>query len=824
MSRIALPSIVVCVLLGCAAAETPLPSKRASATQAPSEPSHPSDWGEVMPSGTVGPFLSRSGQGWIALWARPDDEGADWLSVAFDAKGLPQSDHRLLTGAPPETRLVRLRSLANGHVLVLFTSSEPGGDALRSFMLGTRGEVVSPPISVSDARSEIVWIDAVALGDRMVLAWAERTGDRAELFSRVLHDGRAASAHHPLGRDAHGWQLVSNGEVALLASVSTTGALRVDRLDLAGKSVGRTTIEDGGVTPNVDAIATPTGFVLAYESRGELQSKLMSVLFSPHGVLATRPVLATAPLGEPTLVQLVEGGSGAIVWHNEPREPGWLRVARLSATGQAAGEELLVPTDPELPLPEFTSRGDGFAALSWGCSERPGCDAPLYPTLTQLDATLAPRSVRPWKIGEAVPDLAWNLSCNTTRCLGLTASFGDPTRVYTRGDDSAPPSKAVAPMWPDDTSPPRAATLQAAVPVPELSDVQVVGAPDGTLVTWLSYFDPSIPYEIPQQPAPDGRMAPVRALLATQWVPEEDKGERWPSEVISYRAHSPGGVALASKPSGALIAWTALDQGQPQVFTTLTDRRGKRTSQRMQTRARGEVTQVSASAADTGWLIAWLDERSGASKSYAARVEDNLNRRTQDQQLPPTNGIVHGVQARMHGDQAWLLAAIEEGGRYHLRLQRTDERLKPLQQAVDLADGEEPYSSLSLLLSETARWAVWIAGPADRGRALARPLDISGRPTGPSRELAHDGWATRLSGDCDPGACPVSILARTAEGPALFGADLARSSGRVRYLFRMVSADALEVPASTQGGRLWFYDGLAPANPQRAVHRAEIEW
>jgi len=118
---------------------------------------------------------------------------------------------------------------------------------------------------------------------------------------------------------------------------------------------------------------------------------------------------------------------------------------------------------------------------------------------------------------------------------------------------------------------------------PALSDVVAASMANGSLVIWLTYFDLNAPVQRLTAPAPDGRFEPLRAQLASRRVPERLE-EAPASQTISLRARSPGGVALAPDPAvgDAFVAWAALDDGKPQVFTTLVDRDGKKIRQRMQ--------------------------------------------------------------------------------------------------------------------------------------------------------------------------------------------------------------------------------------------------
>jgi hypothetical protein len=116
-------------------------------------------------------------------------------------------------------------------------------------------------------------------------------------------------------------------------------------------------------------------------------------------------------------------------------------------------------------------------------------------------------------------------------------------------------------------------------------------------------------------------------------------------ENLSLRAHSLGGVALAStaRQSDALLAWAGLDNGQPQVFLTLVDPLGKKLSQRMLTHKTGDLNDIAAIPSGTDYLVAWVDERSSDPEVYATKVNHALNRSAPEQRITQSPGAATDV-------------------------------------------------------------------------------------------------------------------------------------------------------------------------------------
>ncbi len=129
------------------------------------------------------------------------------------------------------------------------------------------------------------------------------------------------------------------------------------------------------------------------------------------------------------------------------------------------------------------------------------------------------RSSEPlWPTNNAAPvSLAWNLTCPDGACFALGAESGVPSRVALarlehRSDVYRAPAQRV------ELQAPRAHRLQTLRwPRPRpLSQVALTTSSAGTLLGWITDFDPTTPWVKLSKPSADGRLEPLRARIDLQ--------------------------------------------------------------------------------------------------------------------------------------------------------------------------------------------------------------------------------------------------------------------------------------------------------------------
>jgi hypothetical protein len=129
---------------------------------------------------------------------------------------------------------------------------------------------------------------------------------------------------------------------------------------------------------------------------------------------------------------------------------------------------------------------------------------------------------------------------------------------------------------------------------------------------------------------------------------------------LSLRAHSLGGLSLltdAAAGKDALAVWTGLDKGEPQVFLTSVAADGKRGQQRMLTRKSGEASDVAGLLVDGGYLVAWVDERSGDAEVYSSRVGRTLEKGGPEQRVTTSDGAASQLTLTRVGGKPYAVWA-----------------------------------------------------------------------------------------------------------------------------------------------------------------------
>jgi len=196
----------------------------------------------------------------------------------------------------------------------------------------------------------------------------------------------------------------------------------------------------------------------------------------------------------------------------------------------------------------------------------------------------------------------------------------------------------------DDASLPKLEQLETLVEAEPLADFSVTREKDKYRLSYLTYFDPATPLTKLAKPGPDGRTDPLQARIDVLTLSESL--EPTLASTISFRATSQPGVSVAAgagDANGVLMAWSALDQGEPQVFLTVVGDDGKKRAQRMLTRRKGALDEVSVAPASDGWFAAWVDERSGTADVYVSRVTKTLERRGTELKISQGLGQVTAI-------------------------------------------------------------------------------------------------------------------------------------------------------------------------------------
>ncbi|MDX2053672.1 MAG: hypothetical protein SFV15_14825 [Polyangiaceae bacterium] len=660
-----------------------------------------------VPPGTFGPYWARMNGGGLSVWAIANEAGytelfALPLTAAFEKQGEPKLFGKI------EGDLERL-ALKVVHWegreepgFAVVTSSRLKGEAgkerhrIQLVALDSAGERLREPATLDENVERIYWVEVLDVGGGPLLFWASARGKTADIIAvKLKPTGESSGPPQSIARDVRSWQVVPFGQGAALGmvqgqvGVKTRGSVQVLRLTGTGAKVGIPTVLAKAPTANLDLDLAPlaNNLLVSWSDIESGEGRIKWSVMNQEGVVLHEPQPLGAPTGEQSLLKLVPSFNrdrAYAIWEEKSPSPNSVREVRVRSLhddGSLSEPSVTVETaQSERWELEASASSTGLALLVPGrlCSNEGKCERSDVPTLVQLAEDLSVTSSGPLALealGGAYLPLAWNLSCAPPGCTVLGATAGQLSPVYSVAIKAqATPFRSIAHRIDPEPRPRVAANTVVGDVAAPLADVDWVLGPSGPLLAQLTYFDPEIPYEKPKAPAPDGKLEPVRAELSIKplsGAPLGSFGKASPTGlpqqgVVSYRAHSAAGVALASGPSReSLLVWSALDAGKPQVFVTLLDERGMRVKQRMLTRLSEAPSDVAAIHTDSGWVVGWVDNRDGDREVYVTKINYKLVNMAPEVRVSHTPGQATSLHFQNTADGllvAWSDGANEKAG------------------------------------------------------------------------------------------------------------------------------------------------------------------
>jgi hypothetical protein len=627
----------------------------------------------------VGPYVGRDGDVSLAAWAEAAPSGRSLFAAAIDAKGIPAKPARIGNLAPElDLLLVRgfgtasAKAVGQPRFAVVATRRSGEKTSIDVTALSASAVAVWGPTSLVERAARVLWVGFVVAGEQPLLLWAEqpsgaKPGDAASVYGLpVATDGKVQQPVVIVNK-ACVWQAAAVAGRAALASVKpgangcATGTVTLDLLGANAKS--EKSIELGGrAALDLDLVASPDAFVLAWSDREQLEPRAVTAVVDVKGAVRSPAGAAVAALGEQGVIALAAGPTPSapafLVWENLAERPEGARffeISLLNANGRASGaHSRLLYGRADGGAPELASYGTGLAALTLApaCSgsddsgSDDNCAGSPVPTFVAFDGGLKVQASEPLMLdalGGHPADLGWGLTCQSGGCFALAAPSRSPAALFTVPLPlRESPYRAAAEETALQAKPRVSVSdvlLRAETPLSQISVAELNGR---SLVGYVTDFDPTTPWQKLTKPAEDGRLEPLRARIALR--PFAADGARSPlgdEQVLSLRAHSLGGLSLLADPAAgkdALAVWTGLDKGEPQVFLTSVGPDGKRGQQRMLTRKSGEASDVAGLLVDGGYLVAWVDERSGDAEVYATRVGKTLEKAGPEQRITTSDG------------------------------------------------------------------------------------------------------------------------------------------------------------------------------------------
>ena len=852
------PLLTLTLLVGCGATTSPLPhgpihhAATGRMSPAAGTPSLRSTAIAKVPDGTFGPYLGQGRDGSLVAWAALEGAQRGWYAAAVDPAGALRGPVKRIADAPADVGLVVVRGGADTPGFAIVSTRRTAlSEWVEATLVGPSGQLNAGPRPLAELHGHALWVEAVPLGERRLVLWAAPNEDLADISGVVLGPrGDPEGDPSALASGVKAWQVVQFGAGMALGTIGSDGRVTVTFSDgrLDSRSKALVVSSAGHAESDFDLAVVGDALVVAWSDARDGESRVYRAIVGPDHALRVPEGPLTSPLGEQALVRLVarRGASRAwAAWESLGERQGETRVfdlAGIDASGRTTPERGRVELVAEEAVPEIAAVGDGVAALTLAsaCARGEPCDedADVMPTFVRFGANLAVQASEPLRLEGlkgAPADLGWGLSCGDTSCFALAALGEAPAPVFVaaleRRSDAWRPAGRVLGAEP----PPRVRENRVLVKTEALSDLALAKVGTGSLAGYLTDFDPATPWVKLKRPAPDGRFEPLRARLAFVGL-RADGTPVGAEQVLSLRAHSLGGIALAAGAPGpdVLAAWSGVDAGQPQVFLTLIGADGAHHAQRMLTRKRGDASDVAVVPAGKGWLVAWVDERDHDPELYVTRVDEKLARVGNEHRLTNAPGPATQVTLAALGDTsvvAWADARDpSQPGEADIFLERVSTRdATPIgnERRVLATRGHSFAPALGRLGDGLV--LIWLErgaadAPGSAGVVIQR-LDATGELAGePERLLLPEGEPTALAVDCVADACRLVVAARSGE-EAMLLAGVRRASGDPVPLKRLValgSRGAAGVPLALVGEELLYAD--ATDDGVWRLRRALLDW
>jgi hypothetical protein len=812
-----------------------------------------------VPAGTFGPYLGMSSHGGVAVWAASEGDARGWYTHPFTASGESAGHAARIADAPNDLGLVSVRALGTGFALVS-THQVSDGEVVEVSLLSDRGVKLAGPTSVGHAANSVLWLEAIPNSGGAAIVWAASSAGHAELWTAEIN-ARAELAGNArlLARDAGAWQAVAFGKGFALGvthvgkASGAHGPIDVSFVNESG-SAGAPIVVSAEASADLDLDLAAIGdqrdeLVLAWSDHRGSESRVFSAALDQSGKIVAPAAPATPPLGEQAMLRIAAptsgSGRGYLAWEAVDAQTAAHRtfqVAELRANGRVTNPRgLFEYWKMDGSTPEIAASANGVAVLTLApvCERRVACEqsALIAPEFVEFDASFSPRSTEPvWPLDEAEPaSLAWNLTCPSVTCFALSAASGDESRVsLTRLEHRSDAYRAPAARV-ELPPPPRIVGDEALAATAPLAQIALTETSAGTLLGWITDFDPTTPWVKLKKPTADGRFEPLRARIDLQaFAASEPFAALAASETLSLRAHSLGGIALSSSAhqNDALAAWAGLDNGQPQVFLTLVDKLGKKQTQRMLTHKNGDLSDIALLPSGNDYFVAWVDERNSDPEVYATKVNHALNRIAPEQRITQAPGAATDVSLVSTSNGVLVIWAdardTETAGAadiYAAALRPNDAaRVAP---EIPLEKTRpHSFSPASRAYGKNALVG-WLEAAADSGEDPAAHVyfavvDGAGRVVGNVQSVALPaGTPSTLALDCSDTTCHAVVSADDGGRTDLYALSFKDEKISSPVRIRSVSGAGSSVPPVLRGRELYIADAQQSGT---RVRRLLLDW
>jgi len=668
---------------------------------------------------------------------------------------------------------------------------------------------------VSDA--QVSWASVLPSSTSPLVLWSETArGEVAELWLRPTVQG-ALGVPQRVAPSATAWQAKNVGVGVGLVFAPGPGevaSLELLEINSSGQVIQRRQLgEELPQVADIDFIRDGAETLVVFTGLTDAGPRLFFLRMDLTTGVASPARLVTRERGAQRLRQILfdaEAKRTFVVWEEARQDADSKRQILI---GELKRERWTEPTwslqEPikESLLPIISIHKGGIAGIKHRSA---GTGLEWFRLGSTKDALVQTLEL-PGLISS--PELAWDLHCVSSRCFALSAASPQELTVFlTHG---AAFSSFV-------TTEPQDGGLRAALgsdelihSLPSLAALNAVPlpSPNQWLVASLTDFDPRLEAVHPERVAKGA--SPERAHLALQTLSlSSEANSEGPERLsrlggeakVSVRARSAGGLALSPLgPNGGLLAWAALDRGQPHVFLTSLDKEGRKVRQVMVQQRRGEIGDIAIGAVPSGFIVAWVDRSELGASLLLARTEDGLPRAPKPTPLgalvfTPSQLILHTEPSKL---VLYYVAELEE-----LSELVVDRRVGIFAVAIDPEHAEflgEPkllyetnnnLHTLTVLEDGDTSRLVWLEAGA--GSSLDQTAHLWG--------AALPEWGKRITKPLELDQGVVSFGARCAEGSCRL-ATVKRVGGQDAIFVRQAPFEELPSRMST---RLLYLSGFVP--------------
>jgi hypothetical protein len=357
---------------------------------------------------------------------------------------------------------------------------------------------------------------------------------------------------------------------------------------------------------------------------------------------------------------------------------------------------------------------------------------------------------------------------------------------------------------------------------------------EATAVAWVTDFDPATPFARTKEPAPDGKYEAPRALLWLRLLP--DHGAAPDATVVSYRAASAGGVAVASAAppgGGTLLAWTGIDDRRPQVFVTLLGPDGKKVAQRMLTHGHDVPSEVALAPVADGFVVGWIAEHAGTTEVRVTKVDRSLKTLVPERRVGRAAATATGVELLARGDHVFVAWSDARGPRagvadvYAGRLLATDLTLVGPERVVVETDDHSRSPALAPFGDGAA--VAWVEDPSpgseqSASQVMIAELDSGAEPVAGSVVRAElEGSPEGVGVACGADACRVAATVSTPSGGGIEAFTWRRDGAPPSRQIAALEGRPREAIAPVVVGGDVIYSDEHPSHGA-IVRRAAVDW